>query len=132
MIAATSTNARKLAAFFSYRVATRRYCFTFDRNRSHTFRSAYRCGSASRCSARFFCVGMTARAPRDSISPTSASLSYPSSAITTPGRWSASGPPAWPMSDSRAAVGSNSTGWPRPSKPPWTSVPNPPRLLPGA
>src|SRR5262245_25703346 len=26
MIAATFTNARKLAAFFSYRVATRRYC----------------------------------------------------------------------------------------------------------
>src|SRR5947207_2114199 len=38
--------------------------------------------------------------------------------------------PAWPVSDSWAAVGSNSTGWPRPSKLPWTSVPNPPRLLP--
>ena len=37
MIAATFTKARKLAAFFSYRVATRRYCFTFDQNRSHRF-----------------------------------------------------------------------------------------------
>ena len=31
---ATCTNARKFWAFFSYRVATRLYCFAFDQNRS--------------------------------------------------------------------------------------------------
>src|SRR5262245_16047108 len=75
MIAASFTNARKLAAFFSYRVATRRYCLTFDQNRSARFRSLYKCGSTSRCSARVFWVGITASAPRASISSTRAFLS---------------------------------------------------------
>ncbi len=39
MTAAICTKARKFAAFFSYRVATRRNCFAFDQNRSTRFRS---------------------------------------------------------------------------------------------
>ncbi len=69
--------ARWLAAFFSYRVATRRYCLIFDQNRSHRFRSRYRCRSTSRCSFRPFCVGITASAPRRSTSSTSPFLSAP-------------------------------------------------------
>lgn len=48
MIAATFTKVMKLAAFFSYRVATRRYCLAFNQNRSHTFRTRYWCRSTSR------------------------------------------------------------------------------------
>jgi hypothetical protein len=45
--AATQAKARKLAAFFSYRVATRRYCLACAQNRSARFRSRYRCRSIS-------------------------------------------------------------------------------------
>ena len=89
-------------------------------------------GRSSRCSFRSLCVGITAAAPRRSISATSAFLSYPLSAITAPGSWSASSASAWAMSDSWAAVRSSSTGCPRPSKLPWTLVPKPPRLRPRA
>ncbi len=86
----------------------------------------------ARCSSRPFCVGITASAPRDSISSTDAFLSYPLSAITTSGLWPASSASACAMSDSCAAVRISSTGCPSPSKPPWIFVPNPPRLRPRA
>jgi hypothetical protein len=42
---ATQTKPRKLAAFFSYRVATRRNCLACAQNLSTTFRSRYKSGS---------------------------------------------------------------------------------------
>ena len=116
MIEAIQTNARKFAAFFSERVATRRYCLALDQNRSHRFRSRYVCRSYPRGTLRFDLGGITASAPRASIAPTKASLSYPRSAMTTSGSWPPSSPSACPMSDAWPGVSVSSTGRPRPLK----------------
>ena len=75
MTAATWTKAGKLAAFVSYRVATRRYCLTLLPNRSATFRSRSRCQSTRRGALRQRSGSTTGSAPRAWMAATGASLS---------------------------------------------------------
>lgn len=87
--AAVWTKVRKLMAFISNRVATWRYCFAFDLNRSKVplflrvpvvFARAF----------WFAFGGITDTAPHDTTAVTNASLYEPLSAITTSVSWATS------------------------------------------
>src|SRR5581483_4500298 len=132
MIEVTWIIPRKLRAVFSYRVAIRRYTFSLARNRSARFRSLYFSRSMSRCTARFLRAGITAPAPRASISSTNPCLSYPLSAIATSKGTPSMRASAWVTSAARPGVRISFTGSPSPFTPTWTLVPNPPRLRPDA
>ncbi len=130
MMDATIMNPMKFLAVFSYCVATRRYCFSLNQNRSTKFRSLYRSRSCARCTLRFFWDEITASAPCASIASTTALLSYPLSPITTAMGTSSINAFAWVTSAAWPGVRINFTGRPSPLTPPCVFVPNPPRLRP--
>ena len=142
----SKTNARKVSATLTYRVAMRRHFLSLPINRSTTLRHLYwillnPTARSGYVSSWFLRCGMSGVNPRCSIASRTASESYPLSPETTEDR--RRGGPGLPVIHTLSSIGSNMVvsccwpgvistviGSPRPSHSTWSLVDNPLREFP--